>query len=69
MLLNFLFFFYCCCTDLSLDAPDHLIAFLSFQGDFNSLGSHNDCSWSIHLWTEHDPRCHGGFPQILNFQN
>lgn len=69
MLLNFLFFFYCRCTDLSLDAPDDLIAFLSFQGDFNSLGSHNDCSWSIHLWREHDPRCHGGFPQILNFQN
>lgn len=38
---------------------------LSLQGDFNTLGSHNHCSWSFHLWTEHNPRCHGAFSQVL----
>lgn len=50
----------------------HVVNGLSFfvyllQGGVNSLGSHNSRSWSLHLWTEYNYRCHGAFSQTLTF--
>lgn len=41
--------------------------FFKLQSDLNSLGSHNRCGWSLHLWTEYNHRYHGALRKILNF--
>lgn len=36
------------------------------QVEFNSMGHHHHCRWSLHLRAEHVPRSHGAYSQILN---
>lgn len=63
--LEYVIHYLVCGKSMKEKDEGHLLDSL-LQVEFNSMGHHHRCRWSLHLRAEHVPRSHRAYSQILN---